>query len=206
MQTFKTTTRSLGAALLSGLIAVLAFAPPASAIPTGLTEGQVSERLAAIGNSYQVGELLSPEDQAFVKEHAVVVAEDGSTPGDVRPLATVTEDFSKSGSGAGATGNVTGTLSSTIGDFSINNSWSVEYTATGSSNVTSVDTGATIRAYGTIGEAGIGLVYSADPSASTSGSSAYFARSEVFTAFVVYLTVTYSAVFHTPEGSFNISY
>ncbi|MFS2030999.1 MULTISPECIES: hypothetical protein [unclassified Curtobacterium] len=170
---------------------LLGASPAGASTPTA-----VRDRLAVIGDEYEVGEELSAEDAAFVKAHAMSTADSSATRG------TASNCFRKSGaSGAGV---VDGCHGSVIG-ASLTVRWQTGYTATGNSSVTKIKAAEHIRAYGLVGSSGVGLVYSSNPSSTVNGRTNTFSRSGSFTALAAYVTVQYDATFYKRNGSFNVT-
>jgi hypothetical protein len=172
-----------------------------------------------MAKEYQrVGQLVSAEDAEFVRAYAPQTPEmdtadttptSGSvvTASDVHVIPATTKNFSKSGSGAGATGSASGYQYMNYSDvpWNITGNWSAKITATGSSTVTKITCIEHVRVYGLLGSSGIGLAYAADPSGTVSGRSNSYYRAATFTAYGAYWTMNYEAVFSTSRGSFSVS-
>ncbi|MGN6407366.1 MAG: hypothetical protein ACTHMH_03390, partial [Curtobacterium sp.] len=188
----KTAVRgAIASAFAVTLVGSMIGASPAGAAPIEPER----DRLAAIGDRYDVGEELSADD-AFIKAHALSTADTSTTRG------TAANCFRKSGaSGAGV---VDGCHGSVIG-ASLTVRWQTGYTATGNSSVTKIKAAERIRAYGLAGSGGVGLVYSSNPSSTVNGRTNRFSRSGSFTALAAYVTVQYDATFFTRNGSFNVA-
>ncbi len=62
-----------------------------------------------------------------------------------------------------------------------------------------------VRAYGTVGEAGVGVVFSDDPCQTNNGTSNSMSVDKRYSAFVVYSTITANATFTTSNGTFQVS-
>ncbi len=220
----KTTLAALSGAVLAfaSLAAPAAAATPPAPTPAtavypenqSLTDAQASARMLQISANYNtVGQLLSDPDGEFIK----IYAKGGTAPApsiahgaapkkdDKQINGTASFNFSKNGSGAGGAGSVRGTGSTTIGDFSITNSWSMRYTAAAAGTVNKIKACAHLKAFGTIGSSGIGLVYFTDPCSSVAGKTNNYSRGNSFTAFTVYMTLQYDAIFYTPTGSFQVA-
>jgi|GEM_PF-4848556 len=197
-------TTAVASTMALTLIGTLLGVTPAVAVGSGTaagSDGHVAsvndtDRLALIGEKYDVGDRLSPSDAAFVKAHAMPAE------GAIATRGTSANCFRKSGaSGAGV---VDGCHGSVVGS-SLTIRWQTGYTATGNSSVTKIKAAERIRAYGLVGSGGVGLVYSANPSATVNGRTNKFSRSGSFTALAAYVTVQYDATFYTRTGSFNVS-
>ncbi|WP_431247456.1 hypothetical protein [Leifsonia xyli] len=187
----------------------------------GLSAEAVTERYAFMSTRYQqVGQLLSPDDAEFVRiyatetpamveatKEATSVEGTGKTVSDVHAIPAITKNFSKTGSGAGATGSVSGYQYMNYSDvpWNISGNWSAQISASGSSTVTKVTCIEHVRVYGLIGSSGIGLAYAANPSGTVSGRSNSFYRSANFTAYGAYWTMNYEADFYTSRGSFSVT-
>lgn len=170
-----------------------------------LTPDEISGRIAEITQQYdEVGDILSPKDAAFIRLYALPSSAENKDPV-TQPVGVSSFTFSKSGSGAGATGRMYGSGSLNNGDFRISNSWKFNVTASGSSTVTKIKNCGYIRAYGSVGQSGIGVVYSADRCETNTGNYNYTAKGESYTAFVVYSTMQVISTFYTPLGSFQVS-
>lgn len=185
------------AALCSSMV----IAAPASATDASSAP---SERLALIGEKYEVGDELSAADARFIKENAIPTDHvDGRSTIGTRSSAASCFRKTKTGAVNGS-GTVDGCHGTRIGPGTSNN-WMVGYTATGNANVTKIKASEHIRAYGLVGSGGIGLVYAADPSATVNGRTHKFSRSASFGALAAYMTAQYDATFWTARGSFNVS-
>lgn len=193
-----------------------------------LTPDTVQERQLEIDATYDVGDALSAEDAEFIRitasmtpqmqeaiseyeEEPVAVAAGlvswGRQADSVHAVPAATSNFKKSGSGAGGTGTVSGSHTMNYSDapWNIHGSWSVKYTASGSSAVNKITAKEHVRMYGLVGSSGLGVVYSADPSGTVSGRVNNFSRSASFTAYGTYWTMSYDATFYTSKGSFNVT-
>ena len=182
-----------------------------------LTSDEALQRQDDIDSSYVVGDLLSPADAEFIRITAnqtpaleQALAPEGpsiTTASDIHAVPVVTGTISNSGSGAGATGSVSGTQTMNYSDnpLNISGNWSATINSAGSATVSKVTTTEHVRVYGLIGSSGVGLAYSADPSGSNAGRTNYFNRSASFSAYAGYWTMTYDSVFKTNLGSFTVS-
>ncbi|MGM1017842.1 MAG: hypothetical protein ACQEW8_09925 [Actinomycetota bacterium] len=174
-----------------------------------LSESEILSRTESLNERYtRVGQRLTPSDAEFVTLYAQVPAgapSAGDAPS-ITPMATYGPfTFNKTARAAGGTGTIKGSMRLTIGDFSANNSWRASITSTGSSAVKKIKNCFRVRAYGTVGQSGIGLVYSTNSCATKSGRSHVMSRNQNYSAFVVYATITSDAVFYTSRGSFQVS-
>ncbi|GMK44184.1 hypothetical protein PghCCS26_13110 [Paenibacillus glycanilyticus] len=149
-----------------------------------LTAEQISERLSEIGNSYEVGQLLSDEDAEFVKTYALKPASTGA----IAPLSAKTGNFE------GGLGYVelTGTVTVDLGIINNSISGNLMVRDSGQTYHKSMGSTAELRCFGVFGEGGtgIGLVYSKDYS--NSGANVNYNKnvfSDGFTASVAYYTV-----------------
>jgi hypothetical protein len=178
-------------------------ASPASAEPHSVAAGNSTlsasdaAQLDRVLSEYRVGQPFSPEDEAFVRAVSTPLASTGS-----RAAATC---FNQSRSGGGnGTGNVNGChgMNYTPG---ITHNWAVDYRATGNANVKKVVAREHVRVYGVIGSGGFGIVYSADPSGTVTGSQNTFSRGASFSAIGTNWTMQYDATFTTSSGSFSVT-
>lgn len=187
----------------------------------GLSPEAVSERYSSMATKYQqVGQLLSAEDAEFVRiyaaetpalveatQEATSSAAAAKTASDIHAIPAITKNFSKTQSGAGATGSVSGYQYMNYSDlpWNIRGNWSAQINASGSATVTKVTCVEHVRVYGLIGSSGIGLAYAANPFGSVNGRSNSFYRSANFTAYGAYWTMNYEADFYTSRGSFSVT-
>jgi hypothetical protein len=194
------------------------FAPLAPAQATyaqnaHLTPKSAEDRLTEIESTYQVGELLSPADAEFVRivaaeAPAMADATEEATQSSEVPAAYIqpvdSMNFNKSGSLSSATGNVRGSETMNYNGI-VSGTWSASFVASGNSSVKKVTAVEHVRMYGLIGTSGIGVVYSADPSSTVSGTVNNFSRSASFTALAAYYTMDYDGTFYTSNSSFNVT-
>jgi len=177
-------------------IVLSGFSAPALA-DTGDSPEGIQQRLREIGNSYTVGQELNAEDAEFIRAHAIDTSE-------VSPRTVTSGTFRKSGSGAGATGNITGDWRLSIGP-GLTNSYSFNLNSQGSSTVRSIRTCGEIRAYGLAGSGGVGLVFSDNPCQTVNGRNASMRASRNYSALASYATIWGGSTFTTPTGSFQVA-
>lgn len=152
-----------------------------------------------------VGQQLSDPDAEFIKIYAkggtapAASITGGSTSApkkDEKQINVTTNfNFSKNGSGAGGAGTIQGRGSITISEFSVTNSWSINYVAGAAGTVTRITACAHLKAFGAVGSGGVGLVYFTDPCSTVTGKRNSFSRGGSYTAFVVYATLQPDAIF-----------
>lgn len=216
-----------GATIIATTVALAALATaPASASTAGddptpataqfaenrnLSIPDANSRLSSISERYtQLGAELSPSDSEFIKIYSIGGTEpvldgrDAVTPG-VASRGVASFTFKKAGAGAGGSGAVSGSGRLNNGDLSINNSYSISYTASGSGTVNSIKACAHVKAWGIAGSGGVVLAYYDDPCAAVSGKTNSFSRGKSYTAFVAYSTLQYDVIFNTPTGSFQVA-
>ena len=90
------------------------------------------------------------------------------------------------------------------GAFSLDNSYSVSLSGTGTKGITKVKVCAHVVAYGVAGQGGVGVVYTDNPCGSASGSAYWLKASKRFSAYAVAITITSDATFNYRGGSFQI--
>lgn len=175
-----------------------------------LSAEEVLERTLQLNAHYDsIGDILSDSDAEFVGIYIGLANRPGtatrtSAPG-VSPMFSSTYNYSKSGSGAGGSGTISGSLYLYTKDYTWENRYKGSITAKGSAAVTKIKACFNVRAYGSVGQSGVGVVYADDPCQTINGRSLVMSRDKLFSAFVVYSTITASAIFYTGRGSFQVS-
>ncbi|WP_136587606.1 hypothetical protein [Microbacterium hydrothermale] len=205
----KTVLAASAAALLVGVSAPAANAVEITAAGDAqfaenqnLDAQQVRERTQLLNARYtEVGVELAPADAEFVTLYASKAPVEGA----ISTMAVHGGDFSANGSGAGGTGAISGSMYLDNAEFSVDNGYNGQLNATGSTNVEEITTCFNVRAYGTVGQSGVGLVYSDDPCQTNSGSTSSMGVDKRYSAFVVYSTITANATFRTASGTFQVS-
>jgi len=176
---------SLATSLISGTGAVAA------------EQGAVEDRLVEISQRYtEVGQVLSDDDAAFVKEHASLAGPE--------QRGSASRSFSRAGSGAGGSGNLTGYMKTTNGP-GLSNSYNFSANAAGSSRVNKTTVCGAVRGYGLVGSGGVGLVFSETPCATAGGHGQQISRGRPYSGLVAYSTLVVYGDFYTGSGSFRIS-
>lgn len=164
----------------------------------------VTDREMQLSEKYtDIGDLLDPADVEFIRIYGEALKKE---PEPTRDRGTARADFNRTGSGAGGSGQMYGSMSLYTQDFTWNNSYSFTVTAVAkTSNVQKIKNCASVRAYGTVGAAGVGIVYTADPCATVNGTYHNMSRNQPYSAFVAYATIVVTSTFYTPSGSFQVS-
>jgi len=213
-----------------GLVAVVAAALTATALPAAaattatapapaastsaqypenvnLTPEQIRARTVELNQRYTVvGTELSAPDAEFVKMYAQQTqSSSADSESQAQTMAVHEMTFNNRGSGANASGGINGRMALDNGEFSTNNSYAGFIFASGTSNVTQVTACFNVRAYGTAGQGGVGLVYSDDPCQTNSSSNISMTVNKRYSAFVVYSTMTANATFRSSSGTFQVS-
>lgn len=187
------THHALAALFSVSLVTGLLMGPAASATE----QESVESRLAEISETYtEVGQVLSNDDAEFIKEHAPVA--------DPRLRGAASRSFSRAGSGAGGSGNLTGYMKTTNGP-GIRNSYSFSANAAGSTRVNKTRVCGAVRGYGLVGSGGVGLVFSETPCATVKGHGQQMSRQRPYSGLVAYSTLVVYSDFYTRSGSFRVS-
>lgn len=133
----------------------------------GLTQKEIDQRLAEIGNKYSIGEFLSDEDADFVRTYASKPSQGPKS--NIGIQAVTTGDWE----GAFGTVELTGYTTIDIGIINNSISGNMSVRDTEKTYHKSIGSVVELRCFGVFGEGGtkIGLVYSKDYSNSSSNST-----------------------------------
>jgi hypothetical protein len=170
-----------------------------------LSNESIIKRFEEINRKYDVGELLSDEDAAFIKQYANYISSDYVTDNEtmIQPMAM--EYFYGKGSRNGISAAVLGTYNINMG--AVNTDYTISMTtAISSGSPTKITNKYEHAAYGIIGSGGIGKVYSTTDNNSCSNSKScyslfeneYFALGNVYAVTLIKSTIYYNG------GSFDI--
>lgn len=183
-----------------------------------LTEAEVVERSAEVGESYEIGESVTLEDLEFLRIYAfsaedtqsapvVSVAHSPADDSSIELASAQTFPFNATRTVFGTTANITGSVTANVGT-GISSSWSTTWTAkrVSGTSLTKIKSQAHVYAYGLTSVAPyVGLIYEAHPYATLAAQSMGFSRTANFSGITYYMTIDAVSTFYSSAGSFQIS-
>jgi hypothetical protein len=166
-----------------------------------LDEDQIRARFAQIDSDYEVGQQFSAADAEFVEAYATPNAQ-VFDPSQVAVHTAAGISGGASGGSGTHKASASDKISHTGGPLTWH--WSTTVKISTGSAVTKSTIEAHPRGYGIVGQGGVGLVYSANPSTTTTSHSYTWNRSATYTAAEAYFTMYDDVKVYYSGGSFQL--